>query len=75
VPISTKFWLDSFCEEQANIFKILNQFFNLLKRGGKCQKTGDNSMFYSDFMLFLKFLCISEKKNWEKETKKKQLNA
>jgi len=31
-------WFSSFCEEQANVFEIFDQFLNLHKKGGKSKK-------------------------------------
>jgi len=44
-----KFGFAIFCGKQTNVSEIFNQFFNLLKRGGKFQKTGDGTMFYFRF--------------------------
>jgi len=50
----------------------LDQFFNLLRRGGKFQKLEILKCFILDYTSFLKLLCISEKFFWEKERKKEE---
>jgi len=62
----------SFCGEQANVSKILHQFFNLLKRGGKFQKTGDDTMFYFRPFVFPKKNYAYLRIFWEKKQERKQ---
>jgi len=69
-----KFGLEVFCGEQANVFEILHQFFNLLKRGSNFKKLVIVRCFILDRTFFLKFLCISEEKKLG-ERKKKYLEA
>jgi len=51
----------------------LDQFFNLLKRGGKLKKIEIVQCFILDYTFFPFFLCIS-KKNGKKNKKKKKKN-
>jgi len=59
------------CEEQANVFEILEQFFNFLEGAGKFWKTGDGTVFYFGLSIFpKKNYAFLKKKMWEKEKKK-----
>jgi len=75
---------DRFCEEQANVFENLDQFYNLLRRGGRLKKTGVSTMFYFGLYIFPNnFMHFGEKKlkerkrkqNKKKTKKKKYLEA